>query len=106
MSDLGKKCYAQFDKERRPIPGTAAFDAKGALVLEPTAVYRCSRDLAHGGHCALVPVVCPDCKGTGLIHRKVWTQPKVEGVHPAIAASAPAYRTIASFPCPRGCKPV
>jgi hypothetical protein len=45
------------------------------------------------------------CNGTGLLHKKVWTQPAAqqevrEGrLHPAIAASAPAYRTVVSFPC-------
>ena len=47
---------------------------------------------------------CP-CNGTGLLHKKGWAQPAVhqevrEGrLHPAIAASAPAYRTVVSFPC-------
>ncbi len=44
---------------------------------------------------------CPTCKGTGKINKKVWTQgPHIEGVHPAILARRPAYRTIASFTCP------
>ncbi len=49
---------------------------------------------------------CPDCKGTGLVNRKAWTAgPPHRGIHPAILAARPAYRTIVSVPCPRGCKP-
>lgn len=43
---------------------------------------------------------CAECKGEGVVHKKYWKQPQVAGVHPAIAAGAPAYRTIATLPCP------
>lgn len=47
---------------------------------------------------------CPECKGTGTISKKAWTQgPNVDGVHPAINARRPAYRTIVQIPCP-SCK--
>jgi len=43
---------------------------------------------------------CAACKGTKRIPKKVWTQgPPVEGVHPAILAARPAYRTVVEFPC-------
>lgn len=49
--------------------------------------------------------VCIECQGAGVVYRKVWTQPKApDGVHPAIAAGAPAFRSIATFRCPLGCK--
>lgn len=42
---------------------------------------------------------CPECKGTGLVPRKVWTQgPYVEAAHPAVNAARPAYRTITQVP--------
>ena len=49
-------------------------------------------------------MTCPECKGTGLVPRKYWTQgPNVEGVHPAINARRPAYLTVGEFACLRGC---
>lgn len=45
---------------------------------------------------------CQRCGGTGEIAKKAWTQgkpPKGVKVHPAIAAAAPAYRTIVRVPC-------
>lgn len=42
---------------------------------------------------------CAECKDIGVIYKKYWKQPKAAGVHPAIAAGAPAYRTIATLPC-------
>lgn len=49
---------------------------------------------------------CQTCRGTGLVNRKTWTQGEdarkllKEGIHPAIIARRPAYRTIVSSPCP------
>ena len=43
---------------------------------------------------------CPKCGGTGVVFKKAWTQgPHIEGVHPAILAGRPAYRTIVEVPC-------
>jgi hypothetical protein len=58
----------------------------------------CHDDVAiHVDRCSLA---CPTCKGSGTVPRKVWTQGRpVAGVHPAIQASRPAYRTIVTVAC-------
>lgn len=43
---------------------------------------------------------CATCRGSAQVTKKVWAQPNVKGVHPAIAAGARAYRTTVSSPCP------
>jgi hypothetical protein len=55
--------------------------------------------------------MCPECKDTGVINRKVWDDiPEsirkdvaAGRIHPAAAAGMPAQRTIKQYPCPRGC---
>ena len=63
---------------------------------------RCAMDPTCG-----VKGPCPECKGTGTVPRKAWAQvPSMEhtGIHPAILARRPVYKTIVYVPCPRGCK--
>jgi hypothetical protein len=43
---------------------------------------------------------CTVCGGRKYVCKKAWTQgPNVQGVHPAINARRPAYRTVVQFDC-------
>ena len=65
MTDL-HKCTAQFDADRKPITGTAQFDAEGYLEIKEGAVYRCIRHVAHGGHCNLSLIHDVSSDGTSV----------------------------------------